>query len=333
MESASFTTLLPEGLTGGPSDDVAKSTAASDPGAVVYEAARSDALVAIIIVSFNGKDLLRPCLASLERHPLTLGQSEIHVVDNASSDGAVDMVRREFPHVSVHPLDENVGFSAANNVALRAVTATYVLLLNPDTEIGAGTIDHMVGQMIKDPSIGMSGCRLVRPDGTFDHAAKRSFPTLLAAVAHLFHIGRRSSANPRLAQYRSPDVDEQGVGPVDAINGAFMLTRLEAIQDVGLLDDGYWMYGEDLDWCYRFHQRGWKLIYDGRVDTLHVKGASAGKHRRLRQNYAFHQAMGRFYRKFYAGDRGWLDVVVFSGIAVRFLISAMLSSLARRARA
>lgn len=293
------------------------------------EIAQSDALLAIIIVSFNGKDLLRACLASLQRYPLTVGQSEIHVVDNASRDGAADMVRREFPDVSVHSLGENVGFSVGNNVALRAVTAPYVLLLNPDTEVRGGALDHMVGEMVQDPSIGMSGCRLVRPDGTFDHAAKRSFPTPLTAVAHFLRVGRRPSASPRLAQYRSPQVDERGVGPVDAINGAFMLARHAAIRDVGLLDDGYWMYGEDLDWCYRFHQHGWNLIYDGRVDVLHVKGASAGKHRRLRQNYAFHQAMVRFYRKFYAGDRRWLDLAVFSAIAVKFLVSATLSSVAR----
>lgn len=294
----------------------------SDQAERHHSIGQADPLLAIIIVSFNGKDLLRACLASLERYPLGLGQSEIHVVDNASRDGAADMVRREFPDVVLHPLSENVGFSAGNNIALRAAASPYVLLLNPDTEVHAGTLDHMVVGMMREPSIGLSGCRLVRPDGSFDHAAKRSFPTLTAALAHFVGIGRRSSAGERLAQYRSPGVDENGVGRVDAINGAFMLARSDAIRDVGLLDDGYWMYGEDLDWCYRFQQRGWTVLYDGRVEALHVKGASAGKYRRFRQNYAFHQAMGRFYRKHYAGTHRSIDGLVLAGISLMFVASA-----------
>lgn len=290
-------------------------------------------LLAIVIVSFDGRELLRKCLASLQRYPLTVGDSEVHVVDNASRDDTTRMVRNAFPSVVLHELESNRGFAAANNVVLEQLRSPYVLLLNPDTEACPGALDHMLQVMILNQHVGISGCRLVRKDGSFDHAAKRSFPTPLAAIAHFAKLGRRGSASPRLAQYRSPDVDERGVGPVDAVNGAFMLVRRQAMQDVGLLDSGYWMYGEDLDWCYRFQQRGWRVIYDGRVKFVHVKGGSAGTYRRVRQNFAFHHAMARFYRKFYAGRRPVIDALVISGITLKFVFSVCHNNVARAVRA
>jgi hypothetical protein len=290
-------------------------------------------LLAIVIVSYNSRSLVEACLGSLADHPLTLGPTEVHIVDNCSSDGTADVVSAAFPSVIVHRLDRNLGFSVGNNVVLRDAGARYVLLLNPDTEARPGTLDHMVRLMEEDASVGMSGCRLVQPDGTFDHAAKRSFPTPAGALAHFAKVGRLPIAGARLAQYRAPEVDEFGIGRVDAVNGAFMLVRRQAMQDVGFLDESYWLYMEDLDWCYRFHQRGWGVVYDGSVEFVHVKGGSAGKHRRLRQNAAFHQGMVRFYKKFYAGPRPLVDVAVYTGILLKFVISVVGSAAARsRAR-
>lgn len=284
----------------------------------------------IAIVSYRSQALLRSCLASLQQHPLSRGETKVHVVDNAGGDGTVDMVRREFTHVRVHALDHNVGFSAANNVVLRSVTAPYVLLLNPDTEALPGTLDHMIDLMEDRPDVGMSGCRLVRPDGSFDHAAKRSFPTPLAALAHFTGLGKRAAAGSRLGQYRAVALGEHDVGEVDAVNGAFMLVRREALGDVGLLDEGYWLYMEDLDWCYRFNQRGWKVLYDGRATFVHVKAGSSGANRALRQNVAFHRGMGRFYRKFNAGRQPLLDWGVYAAIGLKLAISVLRSGIIRR---
>jgi GT2 family glycosyltransferase len=175
----------------------------------------------------------------------------------------------------------------------------------------------------------MLGCRLEQLDGTFDHAAKRSFPTPLAALAHFTGLGRRSAAGPKTAQYRAPGVDEYGSGEVDAVNGAFMLIRRAALDDVGLLDEGYWLYMEDLDWCYRFHQKGWKVWYDGGASVIHVKGGSSGKSRRLRQNLAFHRGMGRFYRKFYSREHPLLAPLIYLGIAAKFVVSVLRGALQR----
>src|SRR5207244_12321394 len=133
--------------------------------------------------------------------------------------------------------------------------------------------------------------------------AKRSCPTPLGALAYFMRVGRSERAPGRLAQYRRPELGEFDAGEVDAVNGAFMLVRRGALDDVGLLDEGYWLYMEDLDWCYRFKERGWKVWYDGGVTVVHVKGGASvirhgrARHRALGPNVAFHRGMGRLYRK------------------------------------
>jgi GT2 family glycosyltransferase len=293
------------------------------------------ALEVVIVNVTGGRELLRACLRSLERHPPRDGQ-RVWVVDNGSRDGSVEMVRSEFPWVSLEPLERNMGYCVANNVVLRRAAAPYVLLLNPDTEVSEGALDHMLGVMERRPGVGMSGCRLVTADGTFDHAAKRSFPTPIGALAHFLRIGRSRRAPARLQQYRAPALGEHDEGPVDAINGAFMLVRRDALTDVGPLDERYGTYMEDLDWCYRFHRRGWAVWYDGRVSVLHVKGGTTiherhgARHRALRPNLAFHRAMGRFYRKFYAGRHPALDVAVYLAIGVKTAVAVLRSAVARR---
>ena len=165
------------------------------------------------------------------------------------------MVEREFPEVRLIRRD-NIGFSAANNLVLREGDADAVLLLNPDTEVYAGTLDAALARLRSDPRIGMVGCKLVTESGELDHACKRSFPTPLGALAHFTGIGRRGDAPAALSQYRATHLGDDEPGEVDAVNGAFMLCRGEAVREVGLLDEGYWLYMEDLDWCRRFWERG-----------------------------------------------------------------------------
>jgi GT2 family glycosyltransferase len=178
------------------------------------------------------------------------------------------------------------------------------------------------------PEIGICGCRLERTDGTFDHAARRSFPTPLSALGHFTGLGRRPGASGRLAAYRAPDVEG---GPVDAVNGAFMLIRRAALDEVGLFDEGYWMYMEDLDLCYRFARAGWVTWFEPSVTAVHVKGGSSGPNRRPRLNYAFHYGMYRFYRKHYAPGRSALvNGAIYLGIAVKLALSLVRSAVARR---
>jgi GT2 family glycosyltransferase len=296
----------------------------------------ADPLLEIVVVTSTGaRDHLRACLRSLEQNPVAVGPSLVRVVDNASEDGTRDMVRSEFPWADLIELDWNSGFCIANNVALRRATAPYVLLLNPDTEVYEGSLDHMLGVMDSRPDVGMSSCRLAKPDGTFDHASKRAFPSPLGALLEFTGIGRNAAPGTllgRLADYRAHSLGEFEAGEVDAVNGAFMLVRRSAMEQVGLLDEAYWLYMDDLDWCYRFKQRGWKVWYDGSVTVMHVKGGTTKvkRHRGLRHNVAFHRAMGRFYRKFHGGRRPLVDVAIYFALAVKLLVAVARSTVARR---
>jgi len=278
-----------------------------------------------VIVSYRSRQMLRDCLESLREYPPADGL-RITVVDNASGDGTADVVR-EFSEVRLIELEENVGFSKANNLVLRETTAEYVLVLNPDTLLCEETLDVLLRLMDDDSRIGIAGCRLVQEDGTFDHAARRSFPTPASALGHFLRVGRSDRAPTALAAYRAPDVSE---GPVDAVNGAFMLMRREMLDDIGLFDEGYWMYMEDLDLCYRAARAGWTTWYEPSVAAVHIKAGTSGHHRRLRLNYAFHYGMFRYYRTHLAPERSSaFNVLVYSGIALKFLASATASAVAR----
>jgi N-acetylglucosaminyl-diphospho-decaprenol L-rhamnosyltransferase len=279
---------------------------------------RDRAELDVVIVSYRCEGLLRDCLRSLREHPPSRPIA-VHVVDNASRDGTAEMVRREFPEASLRVCDRNLGFAAANNEAIRDTSAPYVLVLNPDTRITEGALDRLLELMDARPRVGMCGPRLELDDGSFDHAARRSFPTPLSALGHFTGLGRRRDSGP-LAAYRAPGVE---AGPVDAVNGAFMLIRRAALARVGSFDEGYWMYMEDLDLGYRFARAGWVTWYEPSVTVIHVKAGTTGRDRGLRLNTAFHYGMYRFYRKHYAPHRGPLvNAAVYGGIAAKLVLSA-----------
>jgi N-acetylglucosaminyl-diphospho-decaprenol L-rhamnosyltransferase len=281
----------------------------------------------VAIVSYRCEALLRDCLQSLRDSPPSRPMS-LRVVDNASGDGTAEMVEREFPEVQLTALDQNLGFSVANNIAIRAGSAAYVLILNPDTKITPGSLDRLLELMDSKPEVGMAGPRLELNDGSFDHAAKRSFPTPVSALAHFTGVGRRRDSGA-LAAYRAPEVES---GPVDAVNGAFMLTRRAALDEVGLFDEGFWMYMEDLDLCYRLAQAGWTTWYVPDVTVMHVKAGTSGTLRSFRLNRAFHYGMYRFYRKHYAPDHNTLfNVFVYAGIVAKLAVTVIKTEI-RRAR-
>ena len=268
------------------------------------------------IVAYRCRTMVEACLAAVREHPPSRPM-RVWVVDNDSRDGTVEMARA-VPGIEVIGLAENVGFAAATNLAIRRGHGAYFLALNPDTRVGPGVLDTLLQLMDAEPSIGICGCRLQREDGTFDHAARRSFPTVVGALAHFTGVGRRRGAPQALAQYRAPDVAR---GRVDAVSGAFMLIRRSVLDAIGLFDEGYWMYMEDLDLCYRVAEAGWATWYEPSVTVTHVKGGASGRHRRLRVNRAFHYGMYRFYRRYYApGRTRAVNLAVYAGIGVRFAL-------------
>jgi N-acetylglucosaminyl-diphospho-decaprenol L-rhamnosyltransferase len=279
----------------------------------------------VVIVSYRCAPLLRRCLRSLETHPPE-GRFQVTVVDSGSGDDTPAVAEREFRWAEVIRCRRNVGFAAANNLVLRRTRADAVLLLNPDTEVRAGTLDRCLARLGSERQIGMVGPKLILPSGELDHACKRSFPTPLGALAHFTGLGRRPRAPRALSQYRAPQLGDDEPGEVEAVNGAFMLVGMDAVRDVGLLDEGYWLYMEDLDWCYRFKQRGWRVYYEPASVAIHVKGGSSDGRRPLRQEVAFHRGMGRFYRKFYAPcSSALVNGAVYAGIGLKLATSLAIS--------
>lgn len=278
---------------------------------------RGNDAVDVVIVTYGRPEMVRRCLQSLTT-PHASPQLNITVVDNASPDETPDVVARNFPSVRLIRRDTNDGFAVANNEALRLATSPYILVLNPDTEVTQATIHHLTEVLGQHPDIGVLGCRLLLNDGSPDHAAKRFIPSPRDALVYFASrlVGKRRG------RYVATSVGEFDFADVDAVNGAFMLIRAAALDQVGLLDERYFMYGEDLDWCVRFRKAGWRVCYDGSVSALHLKSGVAGKRRNLRLTYHFHRSMAIFYRDHVAPSvKPPLRPLVTAAIWVRFILS------------
>jgi len=290
--------------------------------------------LAIVIVSYNVRDLLRDCLASVFESRGYFAFA-VCVVDNCSHDGSVDMVREEFPQVRVIDSTCNVGYSAANNLGLRAsgfgdppgeVEADglprFALLLNPDTLLPPKALADMLAFMDAHPGAGVAGPRLVLTDGSLDWACRRSFPSPEISLYRFTGLGRLFPRSRRFGRYNLTYLDPDETVEVDSVVGAFMMVRREAILQAGLLDEQFFMYGEDLDWAYRIKAAGWKVFYNAEVTVLHYKEASS-KGSRKAQN-EFYRAMMTFYRKHYADQtpRG-LHAVIVGGISLRWWLARL----------
>ncbi|MBN1203138.1 MAG: glycosyltransferase family 2 protein [Anaerolineae bacterium] len=278
----------------------------------------------IVIVSWNTRDLLRNCLLSIAASGGDFAHRVV-VVDNASSDGSAAMVADEFPGVELIASPTNEGFTGGNNRGLRALgfecgcddsAPRYALVLNPDTVLPPTTLVTMLAYMDADKSIGVAGPKLVMLDGNLDLACRRSFPSPEISFYRMVGLSKLFPHSRRFGRYNMTYLDPDIETEVDSVVGAFMIVRREAIRQVGLFDETFFMYGEDLDWAYRIKQAGWKVMYNPNVTVTHVKrAASSQSHRAQRE---FYRAMLIFYRKHYrATTAWWLHILILTGLALR----------------
>lgn len=271
--------------------------------------------LAIVILSYNTRELLRNCLRSVLAGAGAL-RYHVCVVDNASTDGSAEMVQRDFPQVQLIVNRANVGYSAGNNLGARwfgfggptsVPTDTlprYLLLLNPDTIVPPPTFAEMVAYMDAYPRVGVAGPRVRLLDGSLDKACRRSFPTPQVSFYRLVGLSRLFPQSRRFNAYNLDYLPEDAVHPVDSVVGAYMQLRREAVLQVGLLDEQFFMYGEDLDWAKRIKDAGWEIWYNGRSEITHVKRAASSQSARSRVD--FYEAMWIFYRKHYQRQTPWL---------------------------
>lgn len=260
--------------------------------------------LSIIIVNWNTKTLLQQCLSSLFRQiHLDSGSEcscEVWVVDNGSSDGSPEMIEQNFPSVQLIRNRENLGFSKANNQALLKASGRYILLLNSDTEIVSNALQEMVAFMDHHPLVGIAGTKLLNPDGTrqysCDYFPRSPIRMLRDKIINAFFRGDRSGWQERTTKWNFDDNFA-----VDYVIGAALIIRRETLELVGLLDEQFFMYAEDIDWCYRAALAGWKTYYLGKLYIYHHNRGSSEKSSELssRLQKLRRKSLLIFYRKHY----------------------------------
>ena len=219
---------------------------------------RPHPLVSVVIVNYNVRDFLHHAIISLTK-ALKGVSSEILVVDNASDDGSVDMVKKAFPRVRMFASPVNLGFAKGNNVALRHARGEYILLINPDTLVQEDTIRTMIGFFEAHPGVGLAGCKILNPDGSFQLPCRRSFPRPWVAFTKMTGLSRLFPHSRLFGRYNLTYLSPDETYEIDAVSGSYMMIRKAVYDEVGGLDEDFFMYGEDLDWCYRIQKSGWKI--------------------------------------------------------------------------
>lgn len=289
--------------------------------------------ISIVILSYNTEELTRRCLLSLKEAGIgALDEnrygfsSEVYVVDNGSSDNSVEMIKVNFPWVKLLVSEKNLGFARGNNLAIPHASGKYILFLNSDTEIFKDTIPEVFLFMEENPEVAVTTCRIELPNGLLDKACRRGFPTPWAACTHFLGLPKLF---PRVAffnRYNLLNLSEEETYEIDATVGAFFFTRRKAMEKVGVWDEDYFFYGEDIDYCYRFKQSGWKIMYYPKVKIIHHKRASGMAKRDEDENLEarkvraqtinhFYESMKIFYNKHYEDKYShWLHKLIFATI-------------------
>jgi GT2 family glycosyltransferase/lipopolysaccharide/colanic/teichoic acid biosynthesis glycosyltransferase len=274
--------------------------------------------ISVIIVNYNVRDFLHSALVSIFK-ALKGIKGEVFVVDNASDDGSSEMVRQSFPRVRLIENSSNVGYAKANNQALVRARGKYLLLINPDTVVQEGTFRTLIKFLENNSDVGMVGCKILNPDGTLQLACRRSFPTPWTALTKVLGLGSLFPSSRLFAKYNLTYLNPDENYEVDAVSGSFMMVRKEVYAHIGGLDETFFMYGEDIDWCYRVQQAGWKVFYVSDTQIIHYKGEST-RRSDIDELQLFYQAMQLFVRKHYHGSL-LFELIIEFGILTRAFLA------------
>ena len=277
--------------------------------------------LSIVILNYQTFELTKNTVNSILKYDYPFSY-EIFVVDNASADDSLLRLRNYFQDkVNFIASPENNGFAAGNNLALKKATGKYQLLLNSDTIVWENTLLNIYNYMESHSDIGVCGCQVLLEDGELDKACRRSFPNVKNSFIRLFHIPTRSSDD----NYNLTNLDDDGIYEIDCLTGAFMFMRKDALDNAGLLDETFFMYGEDIDLCYRIKKAGWKIVYYGKSKITHLKGASSKK-QKSKLIYEFYRAMYVYYKKHNASQSLFIvNWIVYAGIAFLCILKLFLN--------
>ena len=277
--------------------------------------------LSVVIVNYRTYELTKNTINSILDYSYPFSY-EIIVVDNASGDDSLSRLQDYFKDkVTFIASENNNGFAAGNNQALRIAKGKYVLLLNSDTIVWENTLEDIYDYMESHTDVGACGCQVLLENGDLDKACKRSFPNVKNSFFRLFHIPTKSEDD----NYNLDNLADDGVYEIDCLTGAFMFIRSKALNQVGFLDETFFMYGEDIDLCYRIKHGGWKIVYFGKSKITHLKGASSKK-QKSKLIYEFYRAMYIYYKQHHACESFFLvNIVVYIGIAFLCILKLFLN--------
>lgn len=277
-------------------------------------------MLSIIIVNYNAGKFLKACIESVYRETKNTS-FDVWVVDNASCDNSVSMIKSCFPKVRLIANEQNLGFAKASNQAVSQSKSDYVLLLNPDTLILRNAIDKMIALMGENPRVGIAGCRVLNADGTLQLACRRSLPTPQVAFFHFTGLSRLLPKSRIAAGYNLTYLDTNKAHEVDAVSGAFLMIRREVVDSIGKLDESFFMYGEELDWCLRAKKAGWIVMYYPDAEIVHYKGECSKSNSR-KAAFEFYRSMYLFHKKHFAKNHNpVINILVYAGIFFKALTS------------
>lgn len=285
-----------------------------------------------IIVNWRAADVLVECVEALLKATQHT-RHQVIVVDNHSRDGSPERVQRAFPQVTVLFNPENRGFAKAVNQGLERAEGRYILLLNPDTRVDEKAVERMLAVLETQPEVGAVGPMIVNSDGSYQRSSRRALPTPARAFYKLAGLAALFPSHPVFAQYHVGHVSADVRQDVEILSGSVLMTRRDVVDQVGGLDERFFLYGEDIDWCYRVGQAGWRIVYLPEARVVHHHRLSS-RQAPVRSTYEFYRSMILFYEKHWARRYGpvlrmvtWLGVTLVGGAA---LAGALLRSAASR---
>ena len=285
--------------------------------------------LSIVIPTYNAHEWIQGCLDSIRLHHPAFDY-EIIVVDDLSTDDTVAIVRQQYPDVRLFANEKNVGFGKTVNVGLQASAGDYILILNNDTWMHEGALDAMTAYLDAHGDVGIVGPKVLSGDGSLQQQCRRRIPTPMAALFYFTGVAKMFPKNPSVAGYLMTAADENETTEVDAVSGACLMVRRSVLDTLQGFDPEYYLYGEDMDFCWRTKLAGWKVVYFPGAAITHFGGMGGTAKKKIYATIEWHRAMWIFYRKHRAPKAGFPErALVYSGIAVKTAIAVAVNAVRR----
>jgi GT2 family glycosyltransferase len=282
--------------------------------------------LSVVIINFNAKQYLHNCISSVISELNSHVDHEVIVVDDASTDGSPQMVKEDYSSVKLIENERNLGFVASNNIGIKAASGKFIFCLNNDTVVKDGAIKGLVNFMKAHPDAGAIGPKLLNSDGTIQYQCRRSFPTPLNSFFYFSGISRFFPKSKTISSYLMTYLDDAETIKVDSLCGAAMMVTRDVVASVGPMDEDYFMYGDDIDWCYRIKKAGWNIYYHPQAEIFHYGGRGGSRSMPFKSLYRYYRAMAVYHKKHNAGRHFFiLNCLVYTAIWMKFTISVFAS--------